>query len=138
MKSEIDHHQRRRNYELHNERCIRRSIARMDFAHPARHVRIEPCDKWNARGTAHPCRADSGDGDAQHQREWNSDPANSHALRHPAYGLHDALQNADIVLADRNQQNQCRGDVKHAGNNSAPGDGAGQSPRWVADFVAHN
>ena len=43
-----------------------------------------------------------------------------------------------IVLADRNQQRQRHPNIKRAGKQAAPRDRARQSPRGIANFVAHD
>src|SRR5271168_509631 len=134
----IYQHQNHGYDALHDQRCVWRGKARMRLPQPAGHVRIQACHKRNARRTSEPRRADSGDGNTEHQREWRYDPIGADAAGHMTDGLHDSLQHVDVALADRDQQRQRRGDIHHAGKYSAPGYRARQSFLRVFDFVAHH
>ena len=103
-KSKIDDDQSGRDYELHNQGGVRRSVTGMNPAHPIRHVGIESCNEGNTRSATHPSGSDSGDGNAEHQGERNSNPANADALCHGSDRLHDSLQNADVALSNGDQQ----------------------------------
>ncbi len=65
-------------------------------------------------------------------------PADSDSLRHVPYGLHDSLQHADLVFADRNQQGQRRADIEQSGKHSAPGDRARQGTSRILNLVSHD
>ena len=54
------------------------------------------------------------------------------------YGLHDALQHADVLLANRDQQRQRGPDIQRAGEHSAPGHGNRQIFRGIFNFIAHH
>ena len=115
-----------------------RRVLRMNFSHPAWHIRIEARNKRNAGCTTCPRRADSRNRKAQHQRERNCDTCNANALRHVANRLNNALQNTDVVFSYGNQQCESCRNVEHSGNHAAPGHGAGHGSGWIANFVAHH
>src|SRR5262249_47724866 len=110
----------------------------MDAAEPARHVGIKPCDERNSRGAAEPGRADARDRQAQQECEWRYDPQDTDATCHARHRLDDALQNADVRLADSDEQRERRANIKQARKNSSPNDGARQSLRRVLNFIAHD
>jgi len=83
----------------------------MNFPHGRGHIGIQSGNEGNARRAAHPRGANSGNGQAQHDSERRNDPSHANFIRHVTYALYDALQHADVVLADRNQQSQRRTDV---------------------------
>src|ERR1051325_2917266 len=116
---------------------MRSRILRMDFAHCFRHVGIQSSYEWNTRRTTHPCRSDSSNRYAQHQGKWSNDPTHIDLVRHVAYALHDALQDADIVFSDCHQQRQRRTNVESTGDNTSPDNSTGQSFLRLADFVTH-
>ena len=85
-----------------------------------------------------PRRTDAGDGKAQQKRKGRNDPRGIHFRRHVADGLHDALQNADVLLADGDQQRERRTDIEESGQDAAPGDGSRQNALRILNFVAHD
>ena len=55
-----------------------------------------------------------------------------------ADGLHDALENVDLIFADSHEQGQRRAHVERAGEKAAQGDGSRKRSSRVFDFVAHD
>src|SRR2546430_5616756 len=110
----------------------------MNLAEPIGQVGIEACDEGDARGAAEPGGADSGDGQTEHEGEGRDDPADAHTRGHVAHRLHDSLEDADLVFADRHQQGQSRAEVERTGKNAAPSNRAGKSFARVFNFVAHD
>src|SRR5580704_4475091 len=117
---------------------VRSCVFRMDFAEPGGHVGIEASDEWDARGAGEPGRADSGDAEAEEQRERGNDPRCVDPRSHAADRLHDALQDADVALADRDKECQRCADVEKSGENTAPCDSTGQDFLRILNFVAHD
>src|ERR1700733_15869162 len=117
---------------------VRSCVFRMDFAEPGGHVGIEASDEWDARGAGEPGRADSGDAEAEEQRERGNDPRCVDPRSHAADRLHDALQDADVALADSDQKREGCADVKESREDAAPCDRAGQNFLRIFNFVAHD
>ena len=134
----IDDDQYQRHHRLHDQRRMGRPILGVDFAEPRGHVRIQAGDERNARRAAHPSRANPRDRETQHDREWSDNPRHANSAGHMADRLHNALQYADVVLADRDQQRQRRSNIKQPGNHAAPRHRARQRFPRFADFVAHH
>src|SRR5260221_5141012 len=110
----------------------------MDFAEPCGHVGIQARDKGNAGGTTEPGRADARDREAEEESKGRDDPGGVDAFGHCADGLNDALENADIVFADGDEEREGDTEIEGAGEKAAPGDGTGESLARVFDFVAHD
>ncbi len=53
-------------------------------------------------------------------------------------GLDDALKDADVALADGDEERERRADIEKSGEHAAPRDGAGKNFLGVFDFVAHD
>src|SRR5712671_759364 len=109
----------------------------MHFAQPGRHVGVEAGNEGNAGRTGEPGGTDSGGGDAEEERERSNNPACVYPAGHVTYSLHDALQDADVLLADRDQQGKRCADIEKTGKNAAPGDCAGKNFSRIFDFVTH-
>src|SRR5712672_3339783 len=110
----------------------------MYFAEPRRHVGVEAGNEGNAGRTGEPGGADSGNRNAEQERERSNNPACVNPARHVTYGLHDALQDADVLLTDCDQQGKGGTDIEKTGKNAAPGDRAGKNFSGIFDFVAHD
>src|SRR5256885_13848347 len=123
---------------MNDERGVGSGEARVDFAEPFGQVGIEAGDKRNACGAGKPSRGDSGDGDTEQEGKRRDEPASSDAHGHVTDRLHDTLQNADVLLADGEEQRKRRADIEKTGKHSTPRDGTGQIMRGIFNFVTHD
>src|SRR6266403_3227075 len=122
---------------MHDESRVGRGVSRMHFAEPGRHVGVEASNEGNAGRTGEPGGTDSSNRNAEQERERSNNPACVNPAGHVTYGLHDALQDADVLLTDCDQQGKGGADIEKTGKNAAPGDCAGKNFSRIFDFIAH-
>src|SRR6266481_813607 len=109
----------------------------MHPAEPGRHVGVKPGNERYARRSRKPRGAYSGNRDTEQKRKGSDDPRRADIVRHVADSLHDALQYADVLLADRDQKRERCANVQQSGQDAAPGYGSWQNSPGILDLIAH-
>jgi len=80
-------------------------------------------------------RTYSGDGHTEQKRKGSDNPRRPDLVRHVADSLHDALQYADVLLADRDQKRERCANVQQSGQDARPGYGSWQ--KFAGDSRSH-
>src|SRR5260370_11102211 len=115
---------------MHDQRDVRRRVLPVQLAQTLRQVKIEACDERNSRGTGKPSRGDPRNGNTQHEGKGGNDPGHFDLLGHVTDPLNDALQDADILLADGQKQRQSCPEIQRTREKASPSNGARKrSPR---------
>src|SRR5229473_2156978 len=123
---------------MHDQRDVRRRVLPVQLAQTLRQVKIEACDERNSRGTGKPSRGDPRNGNTQHEGKGGNDPGHFDLLGHVTDPLNDALQDADILLADGQKQRQSCPEIQRTREKASPSNGARKrSPRFL-NLVTHN
>src|SRR6267143_5348998 len=123
---------------MHDQSGVGGGICWMDFSEPGGHVGIEARDEGNSRRTSEPRRTDAGDRETQEKSKRSDDPADTDTSSHMTDRLYDSLEDADAVLAHGDYQGERCANVKHARENAAPGDCAGQIFLGTLDLISHD
>ena len=123
---------------MQNQSRIRRPILRMNPPQPLRQIRIQPSHKRNPRRPRQPSRPNPRNRNAKHQSKRRHNPSHANPPSHMPNSLHNPLQNADLVLTNRNQKRQSRQNIKNARQNPAPSHRPRQILLRLANLIAHH
>src|SRR5260370_42563691 len=123
---------------MHDQGNVRRRKLLVQLAQTLRQIKIEAGDERNARGTGKPSRSDAGNGNTEHEGEGGNDPGHMDALGHVTDALHEALEYADILLADGQKQRQSCAEIQSSGEKTAPSNGAGKGSSRILNLVTHD